>query len=176
MKENGPEFPFNSLETVQLGPAIPSTFVSLPLHAVANQEVVCDFPLYNVEQLSLSLSPSSSSYIIPSESSLPMNLSSQHSVKSRPMKESSSREKSRVRQTNNLIKTLIFSLTDITLNICCIGTGRVELVGCLFVGTESFQSLNGTYETLGPFYFGYDCLSPCMYHSYAYFFIHIHIT
>lgn len=48
-------------------------------------------------------------------------------------------------------------MLDISVEFCCKAAGSVILQGCLTIGTESFDELNGTYVTLGPFYSTYQC-------------------
>ena len=71
VRESGPQFPFSSLDAVKLGPAIPSTFTNLPLHAVANQEV-CATLFFSLTLFS--------SWVVTTPPSLPVTLHSQNPV------------------------------------------------------------------------------------------------
>ena len=51
----------------------------------------------------------------------------------------------------------ILFLSDLQVDYCCRENGTVILEGCITVGTEPFEQLDGQYITIGPFYAPYQC-------------------
>ena len=159
---SGAMFPFNSRSIIEQGPPVPSSLTRIPLHAEAEHQVCVRVRVLE-----------STNHLIPRNQLY-------YSVRIQSLNESILSTFGDVTPSTGLIlpgeteseslpllpdhaEVILCPVTaaDITFTLCCKERGRVTMVGCFFAGTDSFHSLNGTYQTLGPFYFAYECQGSC---------------